>query len=1738
MPREASKSRGWEKIRRNRLNEAFASLAKVLPCYDPSVNLTKIEILTKATCAVKDLQDEVNKIITPNAENKSDTGSLVNKLQERIKKLIVRNEQLSNLLKDAKISIPKEVGNVKTFTGKLPWSKKISPAQAKLFQKNEMEKENISTKLVQVKKKKKKLVKANRVPKQSTSIVKKSEKMNSRKRKSTKGAVSSTARVFVLPQSVTVGGLNQQCYFITNPTTISSAKSKAITSGSQTSQISNATFPLINPIKPSLGPGILILANGTVIQVLSKSQVIVSEPSFISKPIRIPKPDGSNNRKSNEKIENSEMKKSLSIRPKPCITRTTQVNKVPIPALTSHYANNYYLLGETSEKKMCDGIANKNSPKTQVKVSGAKRKAMKRKGDAGFGSTAKKLKNNTNENVTDPEIETDVEKPNEKNPSEVLTTFVSEVPVSVNNIPDTTATTVAATITSSNVTSDTINVESTITSSNVTSDTINVESKISFNVAPIPLSEASNCVNNIQNNSKKLVSPELSLSITEVESVIQRDDGNDKKDDEKDTTDGTENKTREICPDNNDVGNKSISACGSSQISNACTISNVNNSVTVDVHEDTIKNLELNLEHSELSNDIFASLQVPTGCQNPESTSPTAAFLLAFPLVSSVKVTDVIDDDNSESQRETPTLLQIGTMDSTKTKHTETLASGLLALDSFSFFNGKDVYGNFCNSYPSETKKGDETAAEKTDTSNKPNDISSLQISDQFTVDEIVHTLPSNVPEVIDNSKLHESCSKQSNSIDEKERDEFRKAESMNNSFNEILVENPVKTCSEIPNSSEEDENACHDISEKNGKHEKQSCEKQHFKESDTLCQEKPERKLPSIDNPCSEGLIVRKNETCQYDIYSKSHEETVKREHINVSNNNGNAKVFSGSKFDDKVKEGYHDNSLSGIKNARCVVNQIENKKLPKVPTEHFSSTLKDVHVPKSQNICYNTVPNQNISANVLKTSEGDCKNITKNMLNDISFICDSKPDLSRKIVPDIVLRDFENIHNNLKENKNLDFNTVNMNPMNISSTLIDKGGGSHYSSYQSKSSNKIEMISSNSIKNCNENISNARLSENTHFSLFESPPKDITSTLNNFSDKISNIRSVDLNIHPKTVVDHLQHQKKPEDTSLKTSAQKPQSYFSASYADASCSFNYRSNPAKMCPTCSYMNLNKNYPNPLYTNCTNHNYNYPETNFNQSYYKPVISRSETKSHHPLNYENYQEHRKIDYTSKYYGNTTNYLKDKRTNNDKEKCLVQNKPVNWMTTPDNRVQQPPEPFLPTFSNQSYSFASCNTGETGDASSIEPKKTDIVPLAPEDKQFSWSPTKLPNFLDTAASFVTPTLPTLVGDLALGNPLTFGDQKPECKYPKEPKRKIAAYENPGNFLSVSQLVDHNKVENVPSRIATRRNSGNRAKNIIPAKHKKSPKNDQDKASHLKPTPNNYNMLGTNEIFYEQKVRNLPKSMPSSYSAEALIGNQVPEVPKKYSSGTIKPVGSSNFLTENIINYFPAVDDGYLSQNQNMLHSFQNNTYNTNTFVYAAPTISSTHVTSNFDSIGHEYAHDNFLHVPNTVVKDSKICPNKNYRQSTKDEKNVTYTNNVKKSRKKQTDETNNGGFDYPLLSMHGSTNSPILPDDFHSHSNFLPPTTPYTSKNSFYQRQGNEFNSAAVLPLTGLHRNNMQHSEPPSMNVAGTSLTNFNLSTIFPEINKGTISNMYSDNRSKEHSTSQQVPFNIDPKYTFPV
>lgn len=72
MPRELSKCREWEKDRRERLTKSFVALSKLLPCYDPSIPLSRINILDKAAAYIEELQVKVKEVLSSETINKAE----------------------------------------------------------------------------------------------------------------------------------------------------------------------------------------------------------------------------------------------------------------------------------------------------------------------------------------------------------------------------------------------------------------------------------------------------------------------------------------------------------------------------------------------------------------------------------------------------------------------------------------------------------------------------------------------------------------------------------------------------------------------------------------------------------------------------------------------------------------------------------------------------------------------------------------------------------------------------------------------------------------------------------------------------------------------------------------------------------------------------------------------------------------------------------------------------------------------------------------------------------------------------------------------------------------------------------------------------------------------------------------------------------------------------------------------------------------------------------------------------------------------------------------------------------------------------------------------------------------------------------------------------------------------------------------------------------------------------------
>lgn len=92
---------------------------------------------------------------------------------------------------------------------------------------------------------------------------------------------------------------------------------------------------------------------------------------------------------------------------------------------------------------------------------------------------------------------------------------------------------------------------------------------------------------------------------------------------------------------------------------------------------DTAKNImscfddiRLPIPNSDFSTDLFSSLQGPVGGHHADSMSPTEAFLLSFPLVSTSKTTNILNEtEPHEMHSATPTtILQIGNLESPATE--------------------------------------------------------------------------------------------------------------------------------------------------------------------------------------------------------------------------------------------------------------------------------------------------------------------------------------------------------------------------------------------------------------------------------------------------------------------------------------------------------------------------------------------------------------------------------------------------------------------------------------------------------------------------------------------------------------------------------------------------------------------------------------------------------------------------------------------------------------------------------------------------------------------------------------------------------------------------------------------------------------------------------------------------------------------------------------------------------------
>ncbi|XP_041784262.1 mucin-19-like [Anopheles merus] len=96
-------NRIWEKERRERLNKTFDDLQRLLPEHEPASTLSKVEILQRAIEHINKLQKKIKTLVEECHDPLKDH---VKEQEVRLKRLLVRNEELAELLRKAKITVP------------------------------------------------------------------------------------------------------------------------------------------------------------------------------------------------------------------------------------------------------------------------------------------------------------------------------------------------------------------------------------------------------------------------------------------------------------------------------------------------------------------------------------------------------------------------------------------------------------------------------------------------------------------------------------------------------------------------------------------------------------------------------------------------------------------------------------------------------------------------------------------------------------------------------------------------------------------------------------------------------------------------------------------------------------------------------------------------------------------------------------------------------------------------------------------------------------------------------------------------------------------------------------------------------------------------------------------------------------------------------------------------------------------------------------------------------------------------------------------------------------------------------------------------------------------------------------------------------------------------------------------------------------------------------------------------
>lgn len=1427
---------------------------------------------------------------------------------------------------------------------------------------------------------------------------------------------------------------------------------------------------MITKTNGTVSSGTLLVANGSLLPVIPQptlvpAQTIITNPTPIvvnpapnnnttlfvvsksDKDVSVNSHESLSCTKTPTNSKATNVLKSLPLlRPKSRdLTKTTHVNKLPIPALTSRYANNLI-----SQVNIAQNTKTSKIKRTKKESS----------------TKSKPLENTTAEKPAEVQTNNSEEAEGSKDKNQCVnekTVLITSQPKDNNKNDESNDNTEPA------LKKTKLNSQSACPENN-DNKKINIISAYTIDSLCNDLADASNVVTQqlaTTNPNIKEIEKEISEKVELTKSEIQ---------DKSDETPVSVPRQSQTTTETTEVSKNNIS------VSTNCVITSENVQQNKDVNKDKSKENQKSPEvnnhliHSDLSNDIFATLShVSTGGgQNPESTSPTAAFLLAFPLVSSLnslKVAEVIDDEGADSQHGTPTLLQIGTMDTTKPTQSQAdnLTPNLLNLDNFSFFS-KEFYPTFDPVVTSSSASCHVTAATSTNTETKK-DFLNFNVNHEEKKTSTSEHLKNDFNYTLKSISSRESSGYANNVKSMSQNVPTNSVCQSTSMFLACQNSTVTSSCSSVSTNP-----LCRNIPVA------------------SICQSLPTKPICSNVSTSSVYPSVSLNSVCSQSTTSSS---------LNVSTNS----IYSNS------------SAISSRPNISIGVTICSNPStISACLTAPTSIPNCESSVTIRQNASILSITSQSTSMSApSQTSVAVCQ--------------------STSILPSL----------------------------------------SHTTSMMTGCQN------SSIISQCH--------SEMPHLTTYVScPSMDYNATCNQpFYNSAQTITT-----SSTTTMTSVKHQsEKPKIPEKKT-----YNYYPTTTAYSVSQYN-TFNPFTDIPkSTNYSISTKPYNESLYTNNTSYSYNYHSDNFIPSYSTNKTNIKSDKLYYGLNYDNYEykhnEFQKYDTRNQqfgsYYNQNQHHHKDKTivepVNKNNVNTGANSKvPVNWMTTPDTK--QPQNDFIvPSLgkemdfaSNSIYSSNSFNTPQTtyfnanaGLYGSNDLHNTASFPTIPtnsfqrndlEENQFTWSPSKIPQLLDTTHNFMSGTLPTLVGDLALGNTQPFVEQKVENKNAKEYRSKESTrrskpqtnYDNQTNFLSVSQLVDHNKNDSMPSKVSNRRNSGNRT-NKISSNNKSSkrmPKTDKDmhnfngtnKISDKQIKHNNQEYQGQNSgdnnahWMSTNKSRNI--KMPSSnYSAEALIGHQNHTELNRNKNQQNYPVMNKSlpvpFLTDNIIPYFPMdipQENALGSQNQNYQSNtfapnfssgIQGGVYPNSSFVpNPAPITTSYLPSTNFiPDIGGNTDYtsvipdNSFTHAVNK--NSDKYLKNKQLETEKSEKRNLPQQNmncNInpvnslnKKSKKKQHNEPNLSNFDFSFLSMPAAINSPILPDDFHAHTNFLPPPTPtqlYPCKNPLYGKQELGTNNLLPIPPT-VSRSAVAHPEiSPSLNNVGTALTNFNLSTIFPEINK---------------------------------